>query len=348
MSLTVRLRVDERDVEADIHVATGSTLAIVGPNGSGKSTLLAAIAGLVSPDTGRITLDGQTLFDAEAGTDRAPHRRGVALLAQEPLLFPRMSALQNVAFAGHAQGLDRSRARARARSWLRDLEADDLADRRPRELSGGQAQRVAVARALAAEPTLLLLDEPLAALDQPVAAAIRQTLRRVLAERTALLVTHDILDAALLADHIAVMDAGRIIESGPASELLQRPRTEFAARLCGLNLITGVAVDADTVRTSDDRLIIGLPQAPLTPGAATAAAFGPATVSVHRVRPEGSVRNVVTGRIESLAPQAHLVRIHVGPLAADVTPAALRDLRLEVGDQVYLAFKAAEVALYPA
>ena len=348
MSLSARLRVDDRDVEAAIHVANGSTLALVGPNGSGKSTILAAIAGLLSPDTGHIALDGRTLFDAGSAADLPPHRRGVALLAQEPLLFPRMSALENVAFAGRARGLGRTRARARALLRLHDLEADDLTARKPGELSGGQAQRVAVARALAAEPALLLLDEPLAALDQPVAAAIRQTLRGLLAERTAVLVTHDILDAALLADHIAVIDRGRIVETGPAQEILHRPRTDFAAQLCGLNLITGVAVDDGTVRTPDGRVITGVAQARLTRGAATVATFAPASVSVHLVPPGGSMRNVAAGRIEALAPQAHLVRIHVGPLAADVTPAALRDLGLEVGDHVHLAFKAAEVALYPA
>jgi molybdate transport system ATP-binding protein len=300
---------------------------------------------LLRPDGGRITLAGRTLVDR--GTCLPAHRRGVAMLAQEPLLFPRMSALDNVVFAARAAGLDRRSARNDAMRWLQALEAGDLADRKPGQLSGGQAQRVAIARALAADPALLLLDEPLAALDQPVAAAIRQTLRKVLAGRIAVLVTHDILDAALLADHIAVMDRGRIIESAATSEILHRPRTEFAARLCGLNLITGVAIDDETMRTADGSVVAGLAQAPLPPGSGCAATFGPASVSVHHTLPQGSVRNVVAGAIEAIAPQAHLVRIHVGPLAADVTPAALRDLQLDVGDRVYLAFKAAEVALYP-
>lgn len=348
MSLTARMVVADRDVDVDLYVPEASTLALIGPNASGKSTVLQVLAGLLRPDEGRIMLADQCLFDADRGTWVPAHRRGVAMLAQEPLLFPRMSALDNVAFAARAAGRDRRSAQHKALDWLRDLEARDLADRRPGQLSGGQAQRVAVARALAAEPTLLLLDEPLAALDQPVAAAIRQTLRRLLDERTAVLVTHDILDAALLADQIAVIDRGRIIEVGPTSDILHRPRTQFAARLCGLNLVTGVAEGADSLRTSDGALIIGLAQMPLTARARTVATFSPSTVSVHRTAPEGSVRNVVAGRIEALAPQAHLVRVHVGSLAADITPGALRDLRLEVGDPVHLAFKAAEVALYPA
>lgn len=348
MSLTARIVVAERDVDVDLRVSDASTLALIGPNASGKSTILQVLAGLLRPDEGQIMLSGRCLFDANRGTWLPAHRRRVAMLAQEPLLFPRMSALDNVAFAARAAGRDRRSARVEARDRLRDLQAGDLAERRPGQLSGGQAQRVAVARALAAEPTLLLLDEPLAALDLPVAAAIRQTLRRLLNARTAVLVTHDILDAALLADEIAVIDQGRIIEVGPTSDILHRPRTEFAARLCGLNLVTGVAAGDDSVRAPDGALIIGLAQVPLTTGTRTVATFSPSTVSVHRVAPEGSVRNVVAGRIDALAPQAHLVRVHVGPLAADITPGALSDLRLEVGDPVHLAFKAAEVALYPA
>ena len=347
MSLSAHIIVPERGVEVDLELADQQTLALIGPNGSGKSTVLQVIAGLLRPDAGRVTLDGRTLFDAQESEHLPAHRRGVAMLAQEALLFPRMSALENVAFAERARGVRRATARDRAMGWLRDLEAADLATSRPHQLSGGQAQRVAVARALAAEPALLLLDEPLAALDAPVAAAIRQTLKHVLAERSAILVTHDILDAALLADCIAVMDRGRIVEIGPTEQILHRPRTLFAAQLCGLNLIDGLALRQDAITTAEGHTVVGVAQAPLTPGNPTVATFAPATVSVHRRAPEGSVRNVVSGRIEAIAPQAHLVRIHVGPLAADVTPGALRALQLDVGDPVFVAFKAAEVALYP-
>jgi molybdate transport system ATP-binding protein len=348
MSLSAHIMVPERGLDVDLEVADHETLALLGPNGSGKSTVLQVIAGLLRPPAGRVVLDGHILFDASDGQYLPVHRRNVAMLAQEALLFPRMSALENVAFAQRARGVQRAAARDRAMDWLRDLEAADLAASRPHQLSGGQAQRVALARALAAEPALLLLDEPLAALDAPVAAAIRQTLKHLLSERRAILVTHDILDAALLADRIAVMDRGRIVETGPTGQILHRPRTLFAAQLCGLNLIDGLASGQDSITTATGHTVVGVAQAPLTPASATVATFAPATVSVHRRAPEGSVRNVVSGTIDAIAPQAHLIRIHVGPLASDVTPGALRELQLDVGDRVFLAFKAAEVALYPA
>ncbi|MGB3015573.1 MAG: ATP-binding cassette domain-containing protein, partial [Candidatus Nanopelagicales bacterium] len=163
MSLSAHIIVPERGVEVDLELADQQTLALIGPNGSGKSTVLQVIAGLLRPDAGRVTLDGRTLFDAQKSEHLPAHRRGVAMLAQEALLFPRMSALENVAFAERARGVRRATARDRAMGWLRDLEAADLATSRPHQLSGGQAQRVAVARALAAEPALLLLDEPMAA-----------------------------------------------------------------------------------------------------------------------------------------------------------------------------------------
>ena len=178
-----------------------------------------------------------------ARVDVAPHRRRIALLAQEPLLFPHLSVLDNVAFGPRSAGAGRSESRGRAREWLEEVGIGDLADRRPAQLSGGQAQRAAVARALAAEPDLLLLDEPMAALDVAVTPALRQTLRRVLAERTCVVVTHDVLDALLLADRVLVLEGGRVVEQGPTREVLTRPRSAFAARLAGLNLVVGTWSD---------------------------------------------------------------------------------------------------------
>lgn len=348
MSLDAHLVVAERGLNVRFDLSDASTLALVGPNGAGKSTVLETLAGLVPADRGYAHLGGRTLFDTSTGTSLAPHQRGVAMLAQDALLFPRMSALDNVAFAGRANGLDKRKAYDRARRWLEGLEAADIADRRPGQLSGGQAQRVAIARALAAEPSLLLLDEPLAALDQPVAAEIRRTLGRLLAGRSAILVTHNILDAALLADHIAVMDAGRIVEEGATQDILQRPRTRFAAQLCGLNLVSGVAVIPDSIIGADGVMVVGLPQVPLTSGAQAVASFAPASVSVYREAPLGSPRNMFTGVVGAIVPQSNLVRIHVGPISADITPGSLANLRLETGDPVFLTVKAAEVSLYPA
>ncbi|MDQ1246093.1 MAG: molybdate transport system ATP-binding protein, partial [Actinomycetota bacterium] len=248
MSLVLHAQVAERDLDVTIDVAAGQTLALLGANGSGKSTTLAVVAGLLRPDAGFARLDGATLFSLGEGHSvwHPPHRRNIGLLAQDPLLFPHLSVLENVAFGPRSRGVPRGGARDHARHWLDEVGAGDLADRKPGQLSGGQAQRVALARTLAAEPRLVLLDEPLSATDVELAAAMRQTLRRVLAARTAIIVTHQVLDAALLSDQIAVVERGRIVEQGPTDEVLRQPRSEFAASLSGVNLLRGVAVDDDS------------------------------------------------------------------------------------------------------
>ncbi|MDQ7993938.1 MAG: ATP-binding cassette domain-containing protein, partial [Propionicimonas sp.] len=191
MGLSLTATVAARGFSAALDLAEGEHLAVLGPNGAGKSTLLGLLAGTVRPDSGSAVLGGRTLFDVRGGAWLPAHARGIALLAQSPLLFPHLSVLDNVAFGPSVAGVGRSQARRRAARWLSEVEAAELAGRRPAELSGGQAQRVAIARALAAEPAALLLDEPLAALDVTVAPALRRLLRRVLAGRTVVVVTHD-------------------------------------------------------------------------------------------------------------------------------------------------------------
>jgi len=234
MSLDVRAVVEPGRLDVSFTLGEGETLAVLGPNGAGKSTLLDVLSGLVRPDSGQVRLDGTTLVST-GGDERdnwvAPHARGVALLAQEALLFPHLSVRDNVAFGPRSAGVDRAEARRIAERWLRRVDATGLADQRPRRLSGGQAQRVAVARALATEPRLLLLDEPFGALDAGVAPAMRRLLAEVLAERAVVIVTHDPLDALALADRVIVLDEGRIVEEGPTREVLLNPRTEFTRLL---------------------------------------------------------------------------------------------------------------------
>jgi molybdate transport system ATP-binding protein len=346
--------VPERGLDVALAVPAGRTLALLGPNGSGKSTVLALLAGLLTPEAGRAVLNGRVLVDLAVGSaPRRPvvlpaHRRRVALLAQDPMLFPHLDVLDNVAFGPRSSGRSSRDAADAARWWLAAVGAGDLADRPARALSGGQAQRVALARALAAEPELLLLDEPLASLDVDVAGGVRQTLARALAGRTTVLVTHDVLDVALLADDVVVLDAGRIGEAGPARTVMRRPRTAFAGALFGLNLLAGRAVGPATLRTDEGWLLSGHADPPLQPGEAALAAFQPAAVSVHISRPSGSPRNVLAGRVTGLEPQGHLVRVRVGALRADITPAAVADLDLAVGDDLHLAVKAAELTLYAA
>jgi molybdate transport system ATP-binding protein len=278
-----------------------------------------------------------------------PHDRGVALLTQEPLLFPHLTVLDNVAFGPRSIGASRAAARDTARRWLHAVDADGLAGRKPAQLSGGQAQRIAVARALAAEPRLLLLDEPMAALDVSVAPALRQLLRKVLHGRSAMIVTHDVLDALLLADRVLVIDGGRVVESGPTADVLARPRSAFAARIAGLNLVQGTCAYADhgaTVRDGSGALVTGHTDQPLVPGQPAVAVFRPSAVAVYRDLPHGSPRNVFEVRVEELVPLGDHIRVRSRALSADVTTAAVAELRLEPDVPAYFVVKANEVTIY--
>lgn len=348
MTLHLDIVVKDRDIAATLDVADGETVAVLGPNGSGKSTVLASIAGILRPDSGSVTLDGTALFDDTNGVWCPPHDRGTALLAQDPLLFPHLNALENVAFSPRSAGLSREAARTAGAQWLAEVDATDLAHRRPSQLSGGQAQRVAIARALAAEPRLLLLDEPMAALDITVVPAMRQLLKRVLTGRSAVIVTHDVLDALLLADRVVVMEHGRIVEDGPTQDVLARPRSSFAAGIAGLNLARGLADDGGVVTASGLR-IAGLPHGvQVGTGAAAVAVFRPSAVSVHREPPGGSPRNVVRAFVRELEPHGAQVRVQTDEISADVTAPVVAELDLMPGTEVFLAVKASEVLIYPA
>jgi molybdate transport system ATP-binding protein len=352
MTFAFEAAVAGRGFDVALTVGPRETVAVMGPNGAGKSTLLAVIAGLLRPDSGRAELNGRTLFDLSPGRSRwtPPHHRGTALLAQEPLLFPHLNALENVAFGPRSAGVAKHQARADAVSWLAEVEAQELHDRRPAELSGGQAQRVAVARALAADPGLLLLDEPMAALDIHSAPLLRRLLKRVLADRPAIIITHDVLDALMLADRVVILEGGRISEEGPTREVLERPRSTFAAGLAGLNLIPGTLTH-DGLRTSDGQTVAGHAEdaGPAGEGdLAAVAVFPPSAVSVFLDDAHGSPRNYFEVTITDLEPHGDLIRVRAGSLAADITPAASADLGLVPGLPVHFVVKAMAVAIYPA
>jgi molybdate transport system ATP-binding protein len=286
------------------------------------------------------------------------HRRRIGLLSQQALLFPHLSAHDNVAFGPRCAGVGRRAASRTADWWLAELGVAELADRRPSQLSGGQQQRVAIARALAVEPDLLLLDEPFAALDVDAAPAVRTVLRRVVRDvgQTVLVVTHDVLDAVVLADRLVVLAGGTVVEQGPTAEVLARPRSAFAARIAGLDLVSGVA-DPDGLAAADGTIVAGAASEPLTPGEPAVAVFTPRAVAVHRERPHGSPRNVLAVRLAGMEPQGEVVRLRAGAsprgpawaegLAADVTPAAVAELGVEPGDELWFAVKATEVAVHP-
>ena len=354
-SLHVQAHVKHRDVDFDLALADGEVLAVLGPNGAGKSTLLALIAGLLRPDQGRVELGNEVLTDTDAGVFVPAHARGVAMLSQQALLFPHMNVAANVAFAPRSKGQSRSAARAIAARWLDAVDADDLAHRRPAQLSGGQAQRVAVARALAAEPQLLLLDEPMSALDVTAAPALRRLLRHILRDdhRTAVIVTHDLLDALAVADRVIVFERGRIVERGPVRTVLTSPRSAFAARLAGVNLIPGVITEPRTLQTPWGTNVSGTGDA--APGTAAVALFRPTAVAVHLDPPHASPRNVIPVTIAEMDVHGTTVRVRgvdhpdaSTGLAADITTAAVADLDLAPGQNVYFVVKAQEIELHPA
>ncbi len=340
--LLVEVDVAARDVAVQLRIEPGETVALLGPNGAGKSTLLGVVAGTLRDGRSRVALDDRVLADPVTWV--APHDRGIGLLAQDPLLFPHLSALGNVAFGPRSGGAARRAAEETARAWLARVGCDAFADRRPAQLSGGQAQRVAIARALAPDPSVLLLDEPMAALDVDARPALRQLLRDVLRERTAVIATHDVLDALLLADRVVVLEGGRVVEDGPTAEVLARPRSAFAARVAGLNLLAGLWASGVLV---GERSVAGQPHAGLGEGVHAVAAFRPSAVSVYRQAPEGSPRNAWPVTVEALEPQGDQVRVRAGALSALVTAQAVVELDLAPGVPAVFVVKAAEVEVYP-
>jgi molybdate transport system ATP-binding protein len=349
MSLDIALSLPDRGVELELTVADGETLALLGPNGAGKSTVLESVAGLLRPHDGSIRIGDRVLTDVRNGSTKRfvrPHRRNTALLAQEPLLFPNLSALDNVAFGPRSKGAGRAVARGAARQWLARVHSDELRDRRPRQLSGGQAQRVALARALAVEPDVVLLDEPMAALDAQIAPALRRTLKEVLAAQTSLLVTHDLVDTLLLADRVAVLDSGRIVEQGPTMVVLTHPRSAFAAHLADLNMAVGRWRNG-AVELDDGRRIEGMTSGhEPTEGAPAVAVFRPSAVSIFRKSPEGSPRNHLRATITEILPHAGVIRVRAGAFSADITPTSEANLALIPGDSVIFSVKATEVSVY--
>ncbi|TFD49965.1 ABC transporter ATP-binding protein [Cryobacterium sp. Hh11] len=349
-------------LDVQLTLAPGEVLALLGPNGSGKSTVLDLLAGLATPDTGTVTLDGVTL--TASGRLVAPENRAIGLLGQEPLLFPHLSARANVAFALRVGGarLKTAEARVQADRWLDRVGLAGLGSSLPGALSGGQQQRVALARALAAGPRVLLLDEPMAALDAETAPFIRQLIREQLSETgtSAIIVTHDIVDAVVLAHRVAVLHHGALIDEGTTAAVLAAPQNPFVAALAGVNLVVGtaqnggvVAPDGRTfwVRPADAAALSPITPASATPGAeAAAAVFRPASVVVHTEQPRhASPRNVWSARVTGIEPGTGGVRLRTSgdpEIIAELTPAAVADLGLQVGLTVWLSVKATDVSAY--
>jgi len=346
-----RVRRGDFDLELRLTAGPGEVVALVGPNGAGKTTTLRVLAGLLAPQHGSITVGGQVLAGPRVWLP--PHQRPVGVVFQDYLLFPHLTVLDNVAFGLRTQGLARSVARERAAEWLARMDAADLAGLRPQQLSGGQAQRVALARSLAPEPRLLLLDEPLAALDARTRLLIRGELRRHLGGFTGatIVITHDPTDAAVLADRLVVIENGRVVQTGTPQEVARRPRTDYVARLSGLNLLPGVGVGQGGehgVRLADGSVIT----VPSPVAGAVFAAFRPSAAALWRTRPDGSPRNVWSVVVRGLEPYGDSVRVELESASdlsfvAEVTPAAVADLGLAIGDRLWATVKASEIEVYP-
>lgn len=345
-----------RGYAASVRVEAGRTLALVGPNGAGKSTTLDLIAGLLVPSTARLTIGDDVLIDTDRGISVAPHRRRIAVLGQDPLLFPHLRVQDNVEFGPLAQGLPRREARDRATRLLADVDADQFARRYPRQLSGGQAARVALARALATTPRAVLLDEPFAALDVDVAPQMRRVLGDELRRHRVptILVTHDLLDVLALADDVAVIEGGRIVECAPTNEVLRAPVSAFAASLAGVNHVRGRLTAAGVLAGEDGLVVHGVAD-DLEVGAATVGVWSPTAVALYTEAPSGSPRNVWRGVVADLVDRGGVVRVSVAlatpagecpRISADLSPAAVRDLALAPGVFVHAVVKAQEIRLH--
>jgi molybdate transport system ATP-binding protein len=348
-ALDVRLIIDRASFRLDVAftVAAGEVVALLGPNGAGKTTTLRAVAGLVHLTDGYVRLGGRIVDDPAHGIWTPIEYRNIGLVFQDYLLFPHLTALENVAFGPRSRGINRYRAREQAAAWLDRVALSHCAHQKPRQLSGGQAQRVALARALAVEPTLLLLDEPLSALDAGTRVNTRSELHRHLAEHSGgtLLVTHDPLDALILADRLVVIEGGRIVQQGDAVTITARPQTEYVARLVGLNLYRGEAEGHTVVLGAGFQLTVSERcHGPVF------VAFRPSAVALHRHAPEGSPRNAWHATVIGIQHHGDNLRVELdGPLraAADVTPDAAVQLQLQRGEQVWATVKAAEIRSYP-
>ena len=326
-----QIRVPLRFFDLELTLEAERTVAIVGPSGAGKTTILRAIAGLIAPTSGTITADGETWFDRTRRIDVPVDERAVGLLFQDYALFPHLTVRKNIEFA----------RRHKADEYLERFSITHLADARPPDLSGGERQRVALARALARDPKVLLLDEPLAALDTRTKTTVRRELQELLDELEipTVFVTHDFEDAAALADRVGVLVEGQLRQIGRTQELVARPADPFVASFTGANLLHGTAASGNglaRVRLEDGTII-----ATADPAAGNVVvAVYPWDVIVGTEPPHDSALNVIEAPIRTITELGNRVRLGVGPISAEITAESLHRLDLRVGQTVFASFKA--------
>ena len=328
-------------LQAAFDAPTGSCTAVVGPNGAGKTTLVHALAGLVPIQQGRIVLAGQVVDDSAQGIHVPPDRRPIALHSQHNLLFPHLSVVDNVAFGPQCSGMSTHDARHRAHEWLDRVGLAHLAGLRPGQLSGGQAQRVGLARAAACQPEVLLLDESLASLDAETRTDVRHLLADI--EATRVLITHDPVETRVLADQLLVMEEGQIVQSGTPEEVAADPRTPWTAGLLDVNLLTGRAVGTRVA------LDCGLTLTTATPmSGPVLVTFSPAAIALSATRPHTSARNTWEAEVARIQPESDRARVLLGapvPCHVWVTPQAVGELGLGAGTRCWAALKATELTV---
>ena len=341
------------ELQAALRAAPGSTTVIVGESGAGKTTLLRLAAGLDQPVRGRISLDGVVYAEPDAGIAVPAWQRDVGYVSQDYALFPHLTVEQNVAFGLRARGARRRTVTPRVARALESAGIAGLARRKPSMLSGGQQQRAALARALALDPRLLLLDEPLAALDLQTRRVVRGELRDLLRALgcVTLYVTHSPIEALLFGDRIAVIERGRVSQTGTRDELLRYPRSRYVAELMGTNLFAGTAgagPGAATVRIAEGELAVADAGGP----GEVFVTVDPRQITIHPHAPEGSAQNVFVGAILELAPEppsGERIRVVLGtrpPHVAEVTREAVDGLGLREGMTVHASFKATGIRTY--
>ena len=337
------------DLDAEIEVAPGELLAILGPNGAGKTTLLRSISGLAPLDRGRLVVDGVVIDDPGTDVFVAIEQRPVGMVFQSYLLFDHLTAIENVAFGLRARGMNKAAARTKGTEWLERVGLGEFAAARPAELSGGQAQRVALARALATEPRVLLLDEPLAALDVQTRRDVRRDLREHLAsfDGMRVLVTHDPVDAYALADRVAILDGGRIVQTGTIAEVTAHPRSRYVAELVGTNLVLGTVEGGTLVTDAGAHVVVAD-----APAGRAFAVIRPQAVVLSRTDGgASSARNTWHGTVRDIDVLGDRARVEVAgvlPLIAEITVAAVEALGLRPGDDVHATVKATDIDTYPA
>ncbi|MFN2489522.1 MAG: sulfate/molybdate ABC transporter ATP-binding protein [Actinomycetota bacterium] len=355
LSAHVALARGDLILDVEVNVAAGETVALLGPNAAGKSTLVEALCGLIPIDAGEVRVGGDLWESRNERVRLHPQQRSVGVMFQSLLLFPALSAVDNVAYGLRASHMSKVAARATALRVMERFDIADVAEQMPSTLSGGQAQRVALARALAVEPDVLLLDEPMSSLDIENRAEARRALGDALDgfAGATLLVTHEPLEAMALADRLVIIERGRIVQTGTMGDIRRHPRSRYVASLVGVNLLTGRIVrrsDHVVLDTGEGELVI-THEGPRSARALATVHPRAIALSTRPLAGGSSIRNVVRSRVAALDVEADRVRVELHgrpPLTAEITIEAHAELALEVGQEVWAAVKATQIDVHPA